>query len=67
MIRVGNFMILVLYVNNILLTNNEVNMLIKTKQMLLKHFEMKNLRNASFILGIEIHYDRYIVILDLSQ
>ena len=46
-------MILVLYVDNIFLISNDMNILIKTK--LSKHFKIKDLENASFVLDIEIH------------
>ena len=63
----GSFVILVLYVDDILLASNNLNMLIETKQMLAQHFEMKDLGNASFVLGIEIHRDRSLGVLGLSQ
>ena len=62
----GNFEILVLYVDDILLANNELKLLTKTKQMLTQHFEMKGLGNAYFVLGIEIHCDRSLSMLGLS-
>ena len=55
--NVGNFVILVPYVNDILLVCNDINLLIETKQMLLKHSEMKDLGKAIFLLSIEIHCD----------
>ncbi|KAL4283434.1 hypothetical protein GQ457_16G021540 [Hibiscus cannabinus] len=39
----------------------------ETKRFLSKHFEMKDLGDASFVLGIEIHRDRSRGILGLSQ
>ena len=63
----GNFVILVLYVDDILLTSNNLNILIETKQLLAQHFEMKNLWNSSFVLGIEIYLDRSLGVLRLSQ
>jgi len=35
--------------------------------MLTTHFDMKDLKNVSFVLGIEIHRDKYLGILGLSQ
>ena len=63
---VGSFVILVLYIDDILLTSNDLNMLTETKQMLAQHFEMKDLGNASFVLGIEIHCDRSLGAFGLS-
>lgn len=50
----SKFIILVLYVNEILLTNNDVGLLYKTKQTVSKTFEMKDLAKASFLLIIVI-------------
>ena len=46
---------LVLYVDDILLAINDIGMLHETKRFLAKNFEMKDLGNASFVLGIQIH------------
>jgi len=48
----SNFVILVLYVNDILLASNSVSFLNETKQMLSCHFDIKNLGEASFVMGI---------------
>ena len=58
---------LVLYVDDILLATNDIGMLHETKRFLSKKFEMKDLDDASFMLGIQIHCDRSRVILGLSQ
>ena len=58
---------LVLYVDDILLATNDIGILHDTKSFLSKHFEMKDLGDASFVLGIEIHQDRSRGILGLSQ
>ena len=58
---------LVLYVDDILLATNDIDMLHETKRFLLKKFEMKDLGDASFVLGIQIHRDRSRGILCLSQ
>ena len=47
----------VLYVNDILLAYNDVGLFHKTKQLLSKTFDMKDLGGASFVLGIKIHKD----------
>ena len=49
----GKFIFLVLYVDDILLTSSDVSLLLETKK-----FDMKDLGEASFVLGIEIHRDR---------
>ena len=58
---------LVLYVDDILLATNDIGMLHETKRFLSKKFEMKDLGDASFVLGIQIHRDRSRGILGLSQ
>ena len=58
---------LVLYVDDILVTTNDISMLHETKRFLSKKFEMKDLGDASFVLGIQIHRDRSRGILGLSQ
>ena len=58
---------LVLYVDDILLATNDIGMLHETKRFLSKKFEMKDLDDASFMLGIQIHCDHSRVILGLSQ
>ena len=58
---------LVLYVDDILLASNDLDLLNKTKGILSKTFDMKDLGEASFVLGIEIHRDRSQNLLGLSQ
>ncbi|KZV29549.1 hypothetical protein F511_00827 [Dorcoceras hygrometricum] len=58
---------LVLYVDDILLASNDIELLHDTKRFLSKHFEMKDLGAASFVLGIQIHRARSLGILGLSQ
>ena len=48
------FIFLVLYVDDILLAANETILLVETKQMLCNNFDMKDLGDASFVLGIKI-------------
>ena len=52
------YIFLVLYVDDILLTSSDVNLLLETKKFLSSNFDMKDLGEASFVLGIEIHQDR---------
>ena len=61
------FKFLVLYVDDILLATNDTNMLAEIKQMLYNHFDMRDLGEASFILGIKIVRDRTNYVLQLSQ
>ena len=56
-----------LYVDDILLTSSDVSLLLETKKFLSSKFDMKDLGEASFVLGIEIHRDRSKGVLGLSQ
>jgi hypothetical protein len=58
---------LVLYVDDILLASNDLGLLHETKRFLSQNFEMKDLGEASYVIGIEIHRDRKQRILKLSQ
>ena len=58
---------LVLYVDDILLATNDIGMLHETKRFLSKNFEMKDLGDASFVLGIQIQRDCSRGSLGLSQ
>ena len=49
---------MVLYVDDILLASSDVNLLNDTKHLLSANFDMKDLGEASFVLGIEIYRDR---------
>ena len=48
---------LILYVDDILLASSDVGLLLETKKFLSSNFDMKDLGEASFVLGIEIHRD----------
>ncbi|KAJ0862094.1 putative RNA-directed DNA polymerase [Helianthus annuus] len=63
----SNFTILVLYVDDILLASNSLDMLHESKRLLSHNFDMKDLGDASYVIGIEIHRDRNKGILGLSQ
>jgi hypothetical protein len=63
----GKFIFLVLYVDDILLASSDVHLLLETKGFLSSHFNMKDLGEASYILGIEILQDRRKGVLGLSQ
>ncbi|KAL0404280.1 UNVERIFIED_CONTAM: Retrovirus-related Pol polyprotein from transposon TNT 1-94 [Sesamum radiatum] len=58
---------LVLYVDDILLIGNDVKMLGDIKVWLSTQFSMKNMGEASYILGIEIYRDRSRRMLGLTQ
>jgi hypothetical protein len=53
--RSGKFIFLILYVDDILLASSDVSPLLETKRFLSSNFDMKDLGEASFALGIEIH------------
>ncbi|KAD3337122.1 hypothetical protein E3N88_32642 [Mikania micrantha] len=63
----SNFTILVLYVDDILLASNSLDMLHESKRLLSHNFDMKDLGEASYVIGIEIHRDRVNGLLGLSQ
>jgi hypothetical protein len=54
-------------VDDILLASNDLGLLHETKQFLSQNFEMKDLGEASYVIGIEIHRDRNQRILKLFQ
>ena len=58
---------LVLYVDDILLASNDKGLLYEVKQFLSKHFEIKDMGDASYVIGIKIDRDRDLYILGLSQ
>ena len=58
---------LVLYVDDILLAANDRGLLHEVKQFLSKNFDMKDMGDASYVIGIKIHRDRSRGILGLSQ
>jgi hypothetical protein len=49
---------LILYVDDIFLASSDVNLLLEMKKFLSSNFDMKDLGEASFVLGIEILQDR---------
>ena len=56
-----------LHVDDILLIGNKVSVLQFIKIWLSKNFSMKDLREATYILGIKIYRERSNRLLDLSQ
>ncbi|RVW58138.1 Retrovirus-related Pol polyprotein from transposon TNT 1-94 [Vitis vinifera] len=63
----SKFIILVLYVDDILLASSDIELLHETKRFLSNKFDMKDLGNASFVLGIQKYRDNSRGILELSQ
>ena len=66
-VSVSKYIFLVLYVDDILLATNDLNLLHDTKKFMSNNFEMKDPGNASYVLGIHIYWDRPKNILGLSQ
>ena len=58
---------LVLYVDDILLIGNDIGLLSDVKKWLVEKFQMKDLEQASYVLGIQIIRDRKNRLLALSQ
>ena len=63
----SKYIFLVLYVDDILLATNDICMLHETKRFLSRNFEMKDIGDTSFVLGIQIHREQSWGILGLSQ
>ena len=57
---------IVLYVDDILLATNNKGMIHGVKQFIFKNFDMKDMGETSYVIGIKIHRDRPHGILDLS-
>jgi hypothetical protein len=62
----GKYIFLILYVDDILLASTDVSLLRDTKEFLPSNFDMKDLGEALYVLGIEIHRDRKNGVLGLS-
>ena len=54
----SKFIILVLYVDDILLTTNDLSILHETKDFLFSYFDMKDMGEVTYVFGIEIRRDR---------
>ena len=63
----SNFVLLSLYVDDILITSNDKGTLVEVKSWLSSKFDMKDMGEASYVLGVEIHRDRNKRLLGLSQ
>ncbi|KAL0286173.1 UNVERIFIED_CONTAM: Retrovirus-related Pol polyprotein from transposon TNT 1-94 [Sesamum calycinum] len=64
---VKNFLILSLCVDDILLAGNNMEMIVATQKWLSSTFEMKDMGEAEYILGVKIHRDRSKKLLSISQ
>ena len=58
---------LILYVDDILLRTNDRDLMHEVKLFLSKHFDMKDMGDAFYVIGIKIFRDRHKGILGLSQ
>ncbi|KAL8160866.1 hypothetical protein V2J09_012355 [Rumex salicifolius] len=63
----SKFAFLVLYVDDILIAGSDLSLLKETKSFLSSNFEMKDMGEASYVIGIEISRDRSQRTLGLSQ
>ena len=63
----NDFVILSLYIDGILLVVDSKEMIDTTKKWLSSNFEMKNMGEASYVLGVKIVRDRAKRLLGLSQ
>ena len=63
----SKFIILILYVDDILLASNDLGIIHETKEYLKNNFDMKDMGEATFVIGIEIYRDRSRGLLGLSQ
>ena len=63
----SKFVFLVLYVDDILITTNDLGLLHETKNFLSKSFEMKDMGEATYVIGTEVFRDRSQELLGLSQ
>ena len=57
---------LILYVDDILLATNDLGLLHETKKFLSRNFAMKDMGEASYVIGIEIFRNRPQGLLGLS-
>ena len=58
---------LILYIDEILIIGNDIGMMQSVKAFLCKNFSMKDLGEASYILGIKLYRDRDMKLVGLSQ
>jgi hypothetical protein len=65
--RKGKYIFLVLYVDDILLASSAKDLPAETKRFLSSNFDMKDMGEASYVIGKEIHTDTQKGVLGLSQ
>ena len=58
---------MILYVDDILLASSDLGLLHETKKFLTKNFEMKDMGEVAYVIGIEIFRDQSQRLLGLSQ
>ncbi|CAI9756700.1 unnamed protein product [Fraxinus pennsylvanica] len=63
----GDFIFLVLYIDDSLLASSDLGLFHETKKLFFGNFDMKDLGETSYVLGIEIYRDRNRDSLRLSQ
>jgi len=63
----SKFLFLILYVDDILLASSDLGLLHETKEFLSKNFQMKDMGEATYVIGIAIFRDRSRGLLGLSQ
>jgi len=63
----SNFVLPSLYVDDILIASNDKSTLAEVKAWLSSKFDMKDMGEASYVLGVEIHRDQNKRLLGLSQ
>ena len=64
-VSVSKICFLILYVDDILLASNNKGLLCEIKQFLSENFDMKDISDASYVIGIKIHRDRFRGVLGL--
>jgi len=62
----SKFLFLIFYVDDILFASNDISLLSKTKKFFSNNFEMKDLGETYYVIGIEILCDRSQGLLGLS-
>ena len=63
----SKFIFLILYVDDILLASSDLGLLHTNKKFHYGIFDMKDMGDATYVIGIEIFYDRSRGLLGLSQ
>ena len=61
------YVLLSLYLDNTIIVGNNLKFVQTIKMWLSSTFEMKDMREASYILGVKIHRDRSNILVALSQ